>query len=379
MNSVWIVIAFSSLTFTFPALAAETPERLVSPYLVKEARAKLAATAKEPSTKCTALVEPVSSFVMASRYDKSDSTASTVDAAAEAAYNAAVAPIQIFGSRVGKAGDAYALSKSANKALATCALNHLYHWANANALLGELNNVGFLVASTAVSSAAAAYLKISAAYPSKSATADELAKLKRIRTWLRDQGLNLAQHFETVAGKTGVNNQRYTSGMAIGLTAIATQNQDLFAAAMRSLRVGLNEIQADGYLPLELARGTRALSYHFVAVAPLVLLMEMAVVNKEASITSKDRQKLSKLVNFIYKSYKDPSLMLAFEPSLPEQEQGFECNDFAFLEVHLSTSAKFGTPNATLLGFIKKQRASCGDLYVSAFGGDLTYLFGSTY
>lgn len=379
MNSAWILIALSSLIFTSPAFAADVTTRLISPYLVKEARAKLANTAKEPSTNCTALVEPVSSFVMVSRYDKSDPTASTIDAAAEAAYNAAVAPIQTFGSRVGKAGDAYALSKSANKMLATCALNHLYHWANANALLGELNNVGFLVTSTAVSSAAAAYLKISSAYPSKTATNSELEKLKRIRTWLRDQGLNLAQHFETVAGKTGVNNQRYTSGMAIGLTAIATQNHDLFAAAMRSLRVGLSEIQADGYLPLELARGTRALSYHFVAVAPLVLLMEMAAVNNETSITSKDHQKLTKLVNFIYKSYKDPSLMLVFEPSLPEQEQGFECNDFAFLEVHLSTSAKVGTQNATLLSFIKKQRVSCGDLYVSALGGNLTYLFGSTY
>jgi poly(beta-D-mannuronate) lyase len=376
MKSIWILLALSTVTFSLNAQAADTIERLVSPYLVKEARAQLAVTAKEPSTNCTALVPPVSSFVMESRYDKSDSTASTVDPAAEAAYNAAVAPIQTFGSRVGKAGDAYALSKSANKAVAACALNHLYSWANANALLGELNNVGFLVTSTAVSSAAAAYLKISSAYPSKTATADELAKLKRIRTWLRDQGLNLAQHFETVVGKTGVNNQRYTSGMAIGLTAIATQNYDLFAAAMRSLRVGLNEIQPDGYLPLELARGTRALSYHFVAVAPLVLLMEMAVINNEPSITIKDRQKLSKLVNFIYKSYKDPSLMLTYAPSLPTQEQGFACNDFAFLEVHLATAAKVDTPNATLLSFVKKQRASCGDLYVSSLGGDMTYLFG---
>lgn len=375
MKSNWIVIAVSTLTLSLAAQAAET-ERLISPYLVKEARAKLPASAKEPSTKCTALVEPVSSFVMLSRYDKSDSTASTVDPAAEAAYNKAVAPIQTFGSRVGKAGDAYALSKSANKTVAACALNHLYHWASANALLGELNNVGFLVTSTAVSSAAAAYLKISSAYPSKTATVEELAKLKRIRTWLRDQGLNLAQHFETVAGKTGVNNQRYTSGMAIGLTAIATQNYDLFAAAMRSLRVGLNEIQNDGYLPLEIARGTRALSYHFVAVAPLILLMEMAVVNNEPSITVKDRQKLSKLVNFVYKSYKDPKLMLTYEPSLPAQEQGFECNDFAFLEVHLATAAKVDTPNATLLSFVKKQRAACGNLYVSAFGGDMTHLFG---
>lgn len=358
-----------STVFFSTSFAVDPSVRLLSPFVITKS-----AVAISLPSKCTALVAPVSSFTAQSRYDTSDPTRSEVDPALEAAYDAAVAPIQTFGSRVAKAADQYSQSRA--KFFADCALAHLYSWAQANALLGELNNVGFLVTSTAVASAGSAYLKIAAAYPSKTATADELAKLKRVRLWLRDQGVRLANHFETVSGNTQLNNQRYTSGMAVGFAAIAVQNYDLFAAAMKSLHVGLDQIQPDGYLPLELARGSRALSYHFVAVEPLVMLMEIASVNNESTITLKDRSKLVKLVNFVYKGYKDPSLLLAYNPSLPAQETGFACNDFAFMEVHLATTAKQGTANLTLLNFIKKQRAACGDLYVSPMGGDMTYIFG---
>jgi poly(beta-D-mannuronate) lyase len=360
------------------ASVTHAQDRLISPYDVSAARKKWPASLVAPvaSVKCTALVSPVIDFNIESRYDSSDPTASTVDPAQEAAYDALVAPVQLFSSRVAKAADQFVLSQNLNKSYADCALAHLYSWANASALLGDLNNVGFLVTSSAVASASAAYLKIKSAYPSATATSSELAKLKVIRTWLRNQGESLSTHYANVAGKTGLNNQRYTSGMAIGLASIATQNHDHFAAAMKSLHVGLNAINTtNGFLPLELARGSRALSYHFVAAGPMAIMMELASFNGEV-ITAKDRTQMSRLVNFIYKSYKDPTSMRAFEPTLPAQEMGFECNDFAFLEVNAYTTAKTGTPNATLLNFVRKQRASCGDLYSSPFGGDLSFLFG---
>lgn len=368
---VYAVIAFISLS-------AHAQDRLLSPYDVSAARKRNPTKFASPvaSVKCTALVTPVIDFNVESRYDKSDPTASTVDPALEAAYDAVAIPVQTFSSRVGKAADQYVLSQNLNKSYADCAMEHLYAWAKEGALLGTLNNVGFLVTSSAVASAAAAYLKIKPAYPSATATATELEKLKVIRTWFRNQGASLSVHYETVAGKTALNNQRYTSGMAIGLAAVVTQNRDHFTSAMKSLHVGLDQIDAvNGYLPLELARGTRALSYHFVAAGPLTILMELASMNGEV-ITDKEKNKMSKLMNFVYKSYKDPASMNAYLSTLPVQETGFQCDDFAFYEVNAYTTAKTGTPNATLLGFVRKQRAACGDLYVSSFGGDLSFLFG---
>jgi len=44
---------------------------------------------------------------------------------------------------------------------------------------------------------------------------------------------------------------------------------------------GIDEIAADGTLPLEMGRGQRALHYHLFALAPLVTMAELAAANGE--------------------------------------------------------------------------------------------------
>ena len=48
---------------------------------------------------------------------------------------------------------------------------------------------------------------------------------------------------------------------------------------MESYENGVNQIRPDGTLPLEMARGKRALHYHLYALAPLVLLAEFGEAN----------------------------------------------------------------------------------------------------
>ena len=62
------------------------------------------------------------------------------------------------------------------------------------------------------------------------------------------------------------------TGQALKLAAIgeAANNRSDFDWAMATYDNGVDQIQPDGTLPLEMARGSRALHYHLYALAPAV-------------------------------------------------------------------------------------------------------------
>jgi poly(beta-D-mannuronate) lyase len=85
--------------------------------------------------------------------------------------------------------------------------------------------------------------------------------------------------YEQPAKSSNRNNHAYWAGLAVAATGVATNDHRLFDWGISRGRVGLAQIQADGTLPLELARKSLALHYHAFALAPLVLLAEIAVAN----------------------------------------------------------------------------------------------------
>ena len=58
------------------------------------------------------------------------------------------------------------------------------------------------------------------------------------------------------------NNHYYWTGVGIMATALATRDAGLLRTAQAIYRKGIDDIQADGSLPMEMARGARALHYH---------------------------------------------------------------------------------------------------------------------
>src|SRR5260370_2005134 len=69
---------------------------------------------------------------------------------------------------------------------------------------------------------------------------------------------------------------------------------------------GVDQIQPDGVLPLEMARGGRALHYHLYALAPLVLLAEFGEAN-HLDLYAHANGSIHRLVNFSVAGLKDPA------------------------------------------------------------------------
>ena len=69
---------------------------------------------------------------------------------------------------------------------------------------------------------------------------------------------------------------------------------------------GVDQIQPDGTLPLEMARGVRALHYHLYALAPLVLLAEFGEAN-HLNLYARANGSIHRLVNFSVAGLQDPT------------------------------------------------------------------------
>jgi poly(beta-D-mannuronate) lyase len=72
---------------------------------------------------------------------------------------------------------------------------------------------------------------------------------------------------------------------------------------------GVNQILADGTLPLEMARGGRALHYHLYPLAPLVLLAEFGEAN-HLDLYAHANGAIHRLVKVSISGVQDPTLFV---------------------------------------------------------------------
>ena len=104
-----------------------------------------------------------------------------------------------------------------------------------------------------------------------------------ISAWLQSIGKQTIGYYEEHK-KSGPgdrqNNHLYWAGVELAAIGVAADNPKDFAWAMDTYNTGVDKIQPDGTLPLEMARGSRALHYHLYALAPLILLAEFGEANQ---------------------------------------------------------------------------------------------------
>ena len=75
------------------------------------------------------------------------------------------------------------------------------------------------------------------------------------------------------------NNHRYWSGLAVAAAGVARGDEREFHFGMDAFKAGVNEIQPNGVLSREMARAGMALHYHLYALAPLIMIAELAEAN----------------------------------------------------------------------------------------------------
>ena len=222
-----------------------------------------------------------------------DAHHSVVDPLLEQKSKAAAKPFDDFLKSVSANADLYVIN--GDKAAAACGLQWLDRWAQDDAMLGNISsNQAQYQRKLTLAGLSLAYLKLK----------PEVVDKELIESWLSkvaDASLAFAQR-----GKMARNNHYYWVGLAVMATGVATGNTHYIDEARKIYILALSDIQEDGSLPQELNRASRALTYHNYALAPLVMMAELAK-SKNENWYQLQNSRLDKLARLVLTGLADSS------------------------------------------------------------------------
>lgn len=221
----------------------------------------------------------------------SDAKHSVADTAKKDIYDAAHEPFLRASDATAKAADSFVATGSRDAA--ACVLHNLTMEAQAGAMTGSMSsNQAQYVQNWTLGALAISWLKVK---QSHLATPEQLAV---ITPWMRSVAVQVKTWFDARRAKNTTdsrNNHLYWAGFAVMSAGIAVDDRKLYDWGVGTYKDGVGRIEPDGTLPLEMARGTRALHYHLFALAPLVTMAELGEANGD-DLYALDHAKLHLLV-----------------------------------------------------------------------------------
>jgi poly(beta-D-mannuronate) lyase len=122
-----------------------------------------------------------------------------------------------------------------------------------------------------------------------------------ILPWLVEVANQTTNYYDS---SHAANNHLYWAGLEAVAVGVAADDRKLFDWGVAAYHAGINEIQPDGSMPLEMRRGQRALHYHLYALAPLVYLAEFGEDNGLQLYAERDHA-LAKLVHLSVQGLKN--------------------------------------------------------------------------
>jgi poly(beta-D-mannuronate) lyase len=282
-----------SAIFTIGTLAHAAPAKLLSPW---DGHAVALTAAPYP---CPAIDHIAPDLTTDGFYRLDDPTHSIIDPVRQAAYNASANPVKFAGQAIVKSADDFRTTGS--RAAAECTMTRVLAMAREKSLTGHMSSgQAYYVQGWVAGAVAIAYLKVREA---SSVTPDQATL---IGNWLHAVG-EQTRGFYDQHNKTGKgNNHLYWAGVQLVATGVAANNRSDYDWGLATYDNGVNQIQPDGSLPLEMARGARALHYHLYALAPLVLLAEFGEANHQ-DLYAHNGGAIHRLVKFSLDGIADPA------------------------------------------------------------------------
>lgn len=230
-----------------------------------------------------------------------DKAKSVVDPTAQARRRAAVKPLKGYLNSVAKMADRAVLSQSLSRrsGYGHCAVSWLRSWAEGGAYLGRMSSKqAEAQRKWDLAGLSLGYLKIRR-------YADPLDR-KIIDPWLQTIADRARAVYE-IPGKIR-NNHWYWLGLGLGGVGLATDSRRHWSEAHRVMRDASKDISPEGFLPLELKRGKRALHYHTFSVMALVTLADLGRAKRQ-SWYELENDALHRLVKSTARALVDPSLI----------------------------------------------------------------------
>ncbi|HVZ84009.1 MAG TPA: alginate lyase family protein [Terracidiphilus sp.] len=255
-------------------------------------------------------------------YRLDDPTHSIIDPVRQKAYIESSGPIKHAAQAIVDEADTFRTTGS--RAAAICALNMLAQMARNRTLTGHMSSQqAYYVQGWLAGAMAVAWLKV------RDSGLTTRAEKKAIPAWLSTLA-NASRAWFDEEGKHNRqrNNHLYWAGAEMAAIAAAANRRDLLDWAIAAYREGIVQIQSDGTLPLEMARGRRALHYHLYALTPLVFIAEFGEANG-IDLYAEHGHAIARLARICVHGYTDPSLFaqrtgIAQEvPSSPTAEDAY--------------------------------------------------------
>jgi poly(beta-D-mannuronate) lyase len=240
------------------------------------------------SCPATASVPP--NLIMDGFYRLDDPTHSIIDPIRQAAYNHASESVKGAGLAIVAAADDF--RETGSRAAALCSLALISALATQDSMDGKMSSrQAYYVQGWVAGAIAVAYLKVRG-YGLSTPQNDT-----SIAAWLRHIANQTKPFYDAgTEGNGNRNNHYYWAGVEVAAIGVVTNDQDNFDWGMKAYNSGVDSIQPDGTLPLEMKRGSRALHYHLYALAPLVLLAEFGEANG-IDLYARDKGAVHRLVN----------------------------------------------------------------------------------
>jgi poly(beta-D-mannuronate) lyase len=284
------------LAVPVPAFAAAAPQPLRSPWDGKPV------AMKKTAYSCPAVAHIAPDLVTDGFYRLDDPTHSIIDPVRQEAYRKSSDGVKAVGMTVVRAADDYRMTGSRDAA--QCAMTQILTLAQDRSLAGKMSsNQAYYVQGWVVGAVAIAYLKIR---ETGIATPPET---RIIADWMQGVGEQTKSYYDShkrAGHGDSQNNHLYWAGVELAAIGVAADNRKDFNWAIATYDNGVDQIQQDGALPLEMARGARALHYHLYALAPLVLLAEFGEAN-HLDLYARANGSIHRLVNFSVAGLHDPA------------------------------------------------------------------------
>lgn len=258
-------------------------------------------TLTDAPASCPAIPAVGPDLIMDGFYRLDDPTHSIVDPVRMRAYTEAAKPAKSAALQIVTEADMF--RDTGSREAARCTLGYVASLASQHAMTGRMSSAqSYYVQGWLAGAIAVAYLKV------RDSGLLTSAQQKTIVPWLGKLGQATRAWYDQAAQrKAQGNNHLYWAGMELAAIAAATNQSNDLQWAYAAYRSGIAQIQPDGTLPLEMARGSKALHYHLYALAPLVMIAEFAQANGTDLFAERDGA-LRKLAATSIAQTQDPSL-----------------------------------------------------------------------
>lgn len=325
------LLAASAATLAIPPAFAQAA--FVNPYDVAALRARKGKPGPS-NIECPATTAPARDLVVPDFYSDPP-VYSVIDHDRLAQRDALVKPIEAIERAVARSADRWAQSKPADGRHAACAVAILDAMAQADSTLGKTNMQGAFERKWMFCGLALAHLKL--------ATAPEYdeATQARVRAWFARYLPHLRETYDKKPGSgpsMQLNNHATWAGLCAMALSLAIGDEANWRWGISRIRLTLDQVDADGFLPLEVLRGAKALHYHSFTLGPLALAAFLARPNG-LDLAGPQDGAFHRLAKRTFDGYADPS---AFEARTGGKTQipFAKFYDMAWVEIYAGEFAK---------------------------------------